>query len=343
MRFPWANTIVLALVAAQLASGSLGLVSGSLDRRWALWLHNSGAYGLLLALFWKGRVIFYALAQHRRPTPARLVFLILLALLVATLAAGLLWTFGGRRLFFGYSLITIHIALAGSVLFLVVWHIYFMRFIFRVRGATDRRAFLRLGVMAIGGLIAWQFAENLLRLVDLPGAHRRFTGSYEVGSNTGVFPYVIWLADNVPPVDVAHWRLVVDGTVDRPLTFGYEQIAELVGDTATEIIDCTGGWYSTQQWRGVRVGRLLEAAGVKPGTLSVSFEAVSGYGRRFKLDEARTFLLALEVNGKVLDHGHGFPLRLVAPDHRGFEWVKWLGHVRLNDTSHLLQPPVPLQ
>ena len=55
------------------------------------------------------------------------------------------------------------------------------------------------------------------------------------------------------------------------------------------------------------------------------------------------YLLALAVAGRPLSDGHGFPVRLVAPDRRGVEWVKWIARIEVNETSHLWQPPLPLQ
>ena len=93
----------------------------------------------------------------------------------------------------------------------------------------------------------------------------------------------------------------------------------------------------------MNLGRLLDLAGPRPGARSVSCAASSGYGRRFALGPARGYLLALGVAGQTLDHAHGFPLRLVAPERRGFEWVKWVARVEVLAESELLQPPVPLQ
>lgn len=42
-------------------------------------------------------------------------------------------------------------------------------------------------------------------------------------------------------------------------------------------------------------------------------------------------LLATSVDGERLSHGHGYPLRLVAPGRRGFQWVKWVEEVRLRE------------
>ena len=54
----------------------------------------------------------------------------------------------------------------------------------------------------------------------------------------------------------------------------------------------------------------------------------------------------LWIDGVVerpLTQGHGFPVRLVAPDHRGVEWVKWVTEIRINATSKIWQSPLPLQ
>jgi DMSO/TMAO reductase YedYZ molybdopterin-dependent catalytic subunit len=127
-----------------------------------------------------------------------------------------------------------------------------------------------------------------------------------------------------PPIDGRTWRLSVAGEVERPFTLTYEEVLSLAGGHTDGLIDCTGGWYSTQSWEGVGVAGLLERAGVKPGAQSVSFETD-------------------RVGGQTLDHGHGFPLRLVAPNYRGFNWVKWITRVQVHATPQWLQPPVPLR
>lgn len=51
MRHPWVNTILLALLGAQAASGFYGLISGSEKQAWALWVHGIGAYAIALSFF----------------------------------------------------------------------------------------------------------------------------------------------------------------------------------------------------------------------------------------------------------------------------------------------------
>ena len=73
------------------------------------------------------------------------------------------------------------------------------------------------------------------------------------------------------------------------------------------------------------------------------FRSVTGYGRRFPLDEAGDLLLATRVEGETLSAGHGFPLRLVAPGRRGYDWVKWVAELEVSRDPAWLQPPLPLQ
>lgn len=91
------------------------------------------------------------------------------------------------------------------------------------------------------------------------------------------------------------------------------------------------------------VADLLQMAEVSSRAASVTFKSLTGYYRRFSLDEARRYLLATHVGGTMLSHGHGFPARLVAPGKRGFEWVKWVELIEVNETPKWLQPPLPLQ
>ena len=119
--------------------------------------------------------------------------------------------------------------------------------------------------------------------------------------------------------------------------------AESFDDEIDATLDCTGGWHSTQRWRGVRLDRLFDEAGLSEEAASVTVRSATGYERRFSLGEARGYLLATHVGGERLSRGHGFPLRLVAPDKRGYDWVKWVTHLEVNDTSKWWQPPLPLQ
>lgn len=343
MRYPWANTALLALLSLQLLTGAGGLVSGSETFSWVLWLHGWGGYAVAVLLYWKGAIIFDVFKRPWRNSTQQLSFAGLALLLLVILATGWLWTYTGQAYLLGFSLIVLHGLLACLLTGLLAWHTLARRFVWRAPASRDRRAVLYLGGLSLLGLALKQLAEPAKVLAALPGKARRFTGSYETGSYTGVFPVTSWLFDRPAPVAPDGWRLVIDGAVERPLNLTYDQIETLAEQIRPALLDCTGGFYTEQEWTGVPLARLLDMARVRSGARSVTVTAVSGYSRRFSMAVAGDCLLATRVAHQPLSHGHGFPLRLVVPHYRGYDWVKWVNHIRVNETSHRLQPPLPLQ
>ena len=78
-----------------------------------------------------------------------------------------------------------------------------------------------------------------------------------------------------------------------------------------------------------RIGRLLDQVTISAGARYVSFVSVTSYRWSLPLEEARMALLATHIGEEPLAHEHGFPLRLVAPNRRGFEWVKWITRIEV--------------
>jgi Oxidoreductase molybdopterin binding domain len=343
MRHPWVNVAVLLLLAGQLTTGLLGLTNGNPDRRWLYWFHDIGAWAIVAILAWKVAVVVNSLSRRKRAPEQRPLFLVLVGLLAATLLTGFAWTSVGRITISGYSLMTVHHVLAYATVAILVFHVASMRFIFGVGEATDRRAFLRFAGASVAGVAAWQVSGALKAFLDLPGATRRFTGSYETGSFSGRFPTVSWFSDDPERIDEGAWRLRVDGDVERELELTYDDLLTMSDSEREALIDCTGGWYSRQDWQGVPVAVLLDRARPREGAGSVTFESVTGYDRRFSLEEAGRYLLATGVAGERLSHGHGFPCRLVAFNQRGFNWVKWVRRITVNAGGDGWQTPVPLQ
>jgi len=185
-----------------------------------------------------------------------------------------------------------------------------------------------------GAAAAYALSEVVVRAGNLPGASRRFTGSYEAGSNDpDLLPVSSWMFDAIPEIDATTWKLRTQWR-----TWTYDELSAF-DDRATATLDCTGGFYSTQEWSGVRLDRILKDA----QGASIRVVSHTGYDRRFDLSSAHRLLLATRIGGRPLDPGHGFPVRLVAPDQRGFWWVKWVTAIEVDDVPHWFQSPFPLQ
>ena len=314
------------LVAIAVATGLATWFAGSPGAAWVFGAHTAGGTAIAFVLVFKlRRVLPRLLTRRDRRSTAGVAALTLVA---AALASGYVWSSGGSMSLGGFTLLAWHAALGGVLALGVLLHALLRAKPLRRRDAGDRRQFLTALALGAGAVAVWQVQRPVQRALGLPGRRRRFTGSYERGSFGGnAFPATSWVADRPRPVAGDGWALAVAGEAERTVS-----AAELDrGDELVATLDCTGGFYSTQRWRGVLLGRLLEQAGVAPQVRHVRVISRTGYRWSFGLDHARGLLLATHVGDEPLSHAHGAPCRLVVPGRRGFEWVKWVDRVELHE------------
>ena len=309
--------------------GLVSLVSG-LPQEWIVFaLHGMAGLWLLLLLWGKVRRVWPRVISPRKWDQRTLLGVIALLGVMLALVSGIWWATGGELDVAGFNLLNWHIVLGFVITFAVVSHMFARAKRLRRRDIVGRRRVLHFGTLVLSGVGLWPAQQVAEHTLALPGATRRFTGSRERGSHAGnAFPTSSWVADQPHPADVQTWRLSVGGAVTRAQAFTYDELVS-IGDVLEATLDCTGGFYSTQRWQGVRVSQILERAGVHEDARYVSFVSVTGYRWSLPLEEARAALLATHTGEESLSHDHGFPLRLVAPGRRGFEWVKWLTHIEV--------------
>jgi DMSO/TMAO reductase YedYZ molybdopterin-dependent catalytic subunit len=324
-------TLALAATLA-LATGLLSLVSGRPQDALIFILHGVVGLWLLLLLWGKLRRVWPRLVQPKRWN-RRTLFGALATLFVAlTLGSGIWWVGGGALVLADWNLLNWHILLGFTLTAVILMHMFARAKRLRKRDLAGRRQALQFGALLLGSAALWPAQQLAQQALRLPGSRRRFTGSEEAGSYAGnAFPTSSWVADQPRPLDPQTWRLALDGAVKTPLAFSYDDLAA-AGDELEATLDCTGGFYSTQRWRGARVGRLLDQAGLQADAAYVRFISVTSYRWSLTLEEARAALLATHIDTEPLSYAHGFPLRLVAPGHRGMEWVKWLVRVEVITT-----------
>ena len=132
--------------------------------------------------------------------------------------------------------------------------------------------------------------------------------------------------------DLDTWRLTVAGGVKKPLKLTYGQVLELPSIERNVLLICPGFFTNHGKWEGISVLELFKLAGPESGITHVTFRGPPGrYQKteRFPIAEvaANKIFLAYRVNGQALPRKHGFPLRVVAEDHYGSEWVKYVHEV----------------
>jgi succinate dehydrogenase/fumarate reductase cytochrome b subunit len=334
---------LLAGIVLLVTTGVVSLVAGSRGDAWLFVLH--GATGVALVAFlalklWRVRDRIRTGVRSRSGRAAISVLLAVLAL--GALATGLAWAFGAS-IPGPWTLLFVHMTFGVLVVPVFLLHLRDRLHLPSRRDLAGvdldrRRETLAWTGAVAGGALAYRAQGAVNRALDTAGADRRFTGSRERGSDSGNrFPVTAWVADAPDRVDPDDWTLRVGGRVKETVTLGAADLQPDADDRA--VLDCTSGWYSEHDWTGIRVGDLLDRAGVREAGRWVQFRSVTGYRWSLPLAEAREALLATHVDGERLSHGHGFPVRLVAPERRGFQWVKWVEAVRVTrrrDPSELV-------
>jgi len=136
-------------------------------------------------------------------------------------------------------------------------------------------------------------------------------------------------------VPLSAWRLEIRGAVANPRSLTYEDILKLRPIEKKVLLICPGVFSYVGVWKGASLLKLLQEAGLKPGAEKIkAFGPRNGSSRKeetfslAELEEDRVFL-AYAVNGQTLPEKHGFPLRIVAEDRYGDDWVKYLTEIRV--------------
>jgi sulfoxide reductase catalytic subunit YedY len=136
-------------------------------------------------------------------------------------------------------------------------------------------------------------------------------------------------------VDLNKWQLEIGGHVQRSLRLTYDQIVQMPSIERNVLLICPGFFAYHARWKGISVAKLLETAEVGSGVAYVTFSGPDGTyekNERFPIADILSdkVFLAYNVNDSVLPKKHGFPLRVVAEDYYGGDWVKYVYRVTAN-------------
>jgi hypothetical protein len=325
------NLALLALLALAFVTGVASWIVAPRLIRWIVIVHGIVGLGIVALAPWKSSVARRGLARRR---PGRGTAIAFAVLIVTSIVAAVVHVTGIIRSVGPFSPLGIHVGTAVAAI--AIGFVHVVQRPVRPR-TTDlsRRSLLRSGAVLGAGAAGWLALEGVMEATGARGASRRITGSFEMGSGVPAdMPVTQWFNDHVQEVDPSAWRLRVLGgsriySVDELSSFG---------DVLPATLDCTGGWYAEQVWRGVRLDRLLDAAVGE----SIVVRSVTGYSRRFPPSDAPGLIIATHVGDVPLSAGHGAPARLVAPGRRGYWWVKWVTAIEVDDEPWWLQPPFPL-
>lgn len=212
----------------------------------------------------------------------------------------------------------------------------------------SRREFFRKGIYLLAGLTAWVGFHTVrpgragaqTNRVILDRSVRATELAHENPArldirNLEVTPIADFhtMGQIQTPFDVNLWRLNVAGTVKRPVALNYEQLTALPSMEMKALLICPGFFSFSAVWKGISLATLAGVAEMEDG--ATGFEISSSptprpEKKRVTMAEVRDdrVFLAYSVNGQPLPEKHGHPLRMVARDRYGSEWLKYVVEVR---------------
>ena len=303
---------------------------------WMFDLHRVTAWMLIAVLPRKGMIIWGSLkrgfGKRIRRTVTVLISLLLAAwaIFVFSFAIVWIWRAGPERLWWYQTAISWHWYLAVGLLIPFIIHVWLRWSRPQRSDIISRQNALKLLGLGAASVTLWGISGVYTKIRGSSGPPSRPTGSREVGSFTGLeYPINMMVGEGKIRIDPDEWTLAIKGAVRDPLSLNYAQVLARSATEVTATLDCTDGWYTTQVWRGISLGEILDECGVAEYSIGVILRAASGYIAILSLGEAKETLLSTHSGGQVYDHWHGFPLRAVVPSRRGWQWVKWLVEIEV--------------
>jgi len=139
-------------------------------------------------------------------------------------------------------------------------------------------------------------------------------------------------AGPTPSIQPSDWSFTIDGLVDEPITWTWDEFQALPRQDWTVDISCVTKWTKLDtHWTGVSVDTLLENVTLDPAARFLVAHSYGGYTTNLPLEDALNgqAFVAYAYDGQPLEPPHGGPARLVVPHLYFWKSAKWVRGLRL--------------
>ena len=154
-------------------------------------------------------------------------------------------------------------------------------------------------------------------------------GQYDTGRH-----WPVLTAEVTPKLSTDEWTFRVEGLVNRPTTWTWDEMHELPSSTYSGDIHCVTTWSKlAMSFTGVSVDTVLAIAEPLPAATHVVATSYTGYTTNLPLADVTggRAWVAWEVDGEPLPAQHGGPARLLVPHLYFWKSAKWVSGLRLLD------------
>lgn len=234
---------------------------------------------------------------------------------------------------------------------------------------TDRSVYLNRRTLMVGGaalagaaVIPNVFANPERTLAPLAAKPTQYTSVEGLTPEDAVTGYNNFYEFGTSKSDPARnawqlqpkpWSIQVDGMVDKPATYGLEDLIDFNAlEERIYRLRCVEAWSMVIPWIGVPLASVLKKVGPTSAARYVRFETLADgdqmpgirwpvldwpYVEGLRLDEAMNDLafLAVGLYGKEIPNQNGAPVRLVVPWKYGFKSIKSIVRISLIDEQPL--------
>ena len=140
--------------------------------------------------------------------------------------------------------------------------------------------------------------------------------------------------EDVKPVDVANWKLVLSGLIQDKRPWTARQIFELPEQELIIRHICVEGWDYIGQWSGPNLKQVLERVGADLSAKYVMFRSADDYSSSIDMATALhpQTILATKYAKEPITDPFGFPLRLRTATKLGFKNPKWITSIEVTNT-----------
>jgi len=160
-----------------------------------------------------------------------------------------------------------------------------------------------------------------------PAGDRLPPGQYDTGADWPVLS-----AEVTPRLDTASWTFTVDGLVEQPTTWTWDEIHALAPSAYAGDIHCVTTWSKLDvNFAGVSVDTLLDIARPQPEAHFVLARSHTGYTTNLPLADVTggKAWVVWDYEGRPLPAEHGGPARLLVPHLYFWKSAKWVRGLRL--------------
>ncbi len=144
--------------------------------------------------------------------------------------------------------------------------------------------------------------------------------------------FIIYGALGIPKADLSGWKLQVDGLVEKPVEYTYEQLLAMPQTRYVKSFHCVTQWsIKDVDWEGVPIRTLVEPARVSSEAGWMMFHCFDGYSAPVPVEDAlkEDALMAFKIGGQPLSREQGFPARPFFPSLYGWKSAKWINRIEL--------------